>query len=202
MRTRPAALGALLAAGVILAGCGDDGKGDRVQTRTQAPPTPTTRTAPPADLADEQVIRRWADTLRRGDVAGAARVFALPVLVQLVPTGQAVKLTVRADVQTFNRLLPCGARVVRTERRRGYAVALFALVERPGATCDAPGGTARTAFRIEGGKITEWRRLADEPGDGGEPGPDGQLACACAPPWATSINSMQAANASSSRGGA
>ena len=54
----------------VPAGCGGgDDAGKQVR-----PVQHTERDAP-------AVIRRWADTLRRGDVRGAARFFAIPSLV-------------------------------------------------------------------------------------------------------------------------
>jgi limonene-1,2-epoxide hydrolase len=153
-------LAALGATAILAAGCGG-GHHDAPRTSATAPP-PSAPAGPPSAV---QVIRRWADTLRRGDVAGASRQFALPTTVQIDPAQPAVRLTRRAQVQTFNRLLPCGATLIRTERRGAYVEALFRLVNRPGATCDGPGATARTAFRVRAGAIVEWRRRLDEPGD-------------------------------------
>jgi hypothetical protein len=113
------------------------------------------------------VIRRWSDTLRGGDVIGAARYFAVPSLVQVQPGEPVYHLTRRAQAVAFQAVLPCGARLLRAERDGRYVNALFRLTMRPGATCDAPGQTARTDFVIRGGKIIEWRRAPDEPGDKG-----------------------------------
>jgi hypothetical protein len=117
---------------------------------------------PPA----EKVIRQWADTLRSGDVAGAADFFALPSIVQ--NGSDPVALRTRADARAFNEALPCGARLLRTSSSAGYTTATFRLTERPGpGTCGTGTGmTARTTFVIKGGKIREWRRVADEPDTG------------------------------------
>ena len=170
-----------LALSAAASGCGGN-------ANPNAPTTPHHRTAksssarpsqtakprrPAAPARDAQVIRRWSDTLRGGDEVGAARYFALPSIVQIEP-GQAVfHITRRAEAVAFQAVLPCGARLLRAERDGRYVNALFRLTMRPGARCDAPGATARTDFVIRRGKITEWRRAPDEPGDGGGGGDGG-----------------------------
>jgi hypothetical protein len=155
--------------GALLAGCGGGaGTTPTSAPRTATAPAPATAAAPrvpsgPPSAA--RVIRRWADTLRRGDEAGAAALFALPAIIQVDPAQPAVRVTRRREVLAFNHALPCGAIVLHTERRGAYVEALFRLVARPGVTCDGPGGTARTAFRIRDGRITEWRRRLDDADD-------------------------------------
>jgi hypothetical protein len=110
-----------------------------------------------------KVIRAWADTLRKGDVGGAAGFFALPsVVANGTPP---IVLHTRADARLFNRSLPCGARVLRTSSSGRFTTATFRLTERPGpGSCgDGTGLTARTTFVIGGGKIREWRRVATNP---------------------------------------
>jgi hypothetical protein len=120
--------------------------------------------------ADAAVVRRWADTLRRGDVAGAARLFALPVRV--ANGTPLVTLRSRRQVRGFNRALPCGARVLKTTPHHGYVIAEFRLIDRrgPGAVPDCPGRGAKaaTAFKVVSGHITEWRRVP-VPGEDGRP---------------------------------
>jgi hypothetical protein len=122
------------------------------------------KTSPPArpDRSDAGVIRAWADTLRRGEVARAAAYFTLPTLVQNGTPPLA--LYTRAQVKEFNRALPCGARLLRTYRSGRYTTAVFQLTERPGPGSCGPGTgqTALTKFLIRNGKIREWRRVADE----------------------------------------
>jgi hypothetical protein len=158
----------VVAAGGSLAGCGGASSAGRATapsaSATASTPSATPR-VPSGPPSAARVIRRWADTLRRGDEAGAAALFALPAIIQTDPAQPAVKVTRRAEVIAFDHALPCGAIVLRTERRGAYVEALFRLVQRPGATCDGPGGTARTAFKIRDGKITEWRRRLDDPDD-------------------------------------
>jgi hypothetical protein len=104
------------------------------------------------------VIRRWADSLRAGDVEAAARLFAVPVTVE--NGAPALRLTSSDEVVAFNRSLPCGARLLRTRRRGRYTVATFRLTERVGGDCGTGvGETAATAFRLRGGKIVAWLRV-------------------------------------------
>ncbi len=160
---------AALAVGVSALGVAACGGGGGTRTITVRTPREAAAPArPPAPTASTHVIRRWSDTLRRGDVAGAARYFAIPSIVQIEPGAPPARITGRRDAIAFNLVLPCGARLLRAERSGRYVNALFRLTERPGATCDAPGRTARTDFLIRGGKIAEWRRAPDEPGDAGE----------------------------------
>jgi len=139
----------------------------RAQT-TPAPP-PAGGRGRPAPPGDTRVIRTWVNTLRRGDIAGAARLFALPAIVQYAPGDQPLRLTSRRNARTFNRLLPCGAELLRTERRARYTVGIFRLVERRGARCDGPGAVVETAFVIRGGLIAQWRRLPDPDQSGPAP---------------------------------
>jgi hypothetical protein len=166
--SRTVATATLLTAGLALGGCGGGGSAARTATATSPPASarPAAPPPPPAAPSAERVIRRWATTLRHGDVTGAARYFALPAIVQLDPAQPALLLTRRAQVRAFNRALPCGATVIRTERRGAYAETLFRLVQRPGAVCDGPGNTARAAFRVRNGRIVEWRRRLDQADDG------------------------------------
>jgi hypothetical protein len=161
----------VLAAGALGAGgCsggGDDGK--PVRDRAAAPAAgsegsvPEPAATPEADAED--VIRAWADTLRRGDVAGAAEYFALP---STVSNGTPpLKLRTREEVEFFNRALPCGAVVIETEDApHGFVIATFRLTERPGrGRCgDGTGGTARTALLVRDGHITDWLRVPEEGG--------------------------------------
>lgn len=130
----------------------------------------------PADSAAVKVIRAWSDTLRASHVERAAAYFAVPTVVQFQQGGAVTRLRRRIDTVAFNATLPCGARLVSASRSGRYVNALFVLSDRPGSPCDAPGRTARTNFVVRGGKITEWRRAADRPGDEqhADPVPRGQ----------------------------
>jgi hypothetical protein len=151
---------------VVVAGCG----GDKLDLRTPGvkpkpahavpSPTPSPR---PVTREEEAVIRGWADALRHGHVAAAARYFALPVVV--ANDAAPMRLTTRKDVRFFNETLPCGAKLVSTERaEHDYVVATFRLTERPGgAGCgNGAGALARTAFLIRHHHITQWVRVPDE----------------------------------------
>jgi hypothetical protein len=152
---------------LALAACGGGGEGDDDRLDLTTPGAEEQRAQPPVpapevDEADVRVVRAWADTLRRGDVRGAARYFALP---SVVANGTApIKLETRAQVRFFNRTLPCGAKVIGTETApNGFFIATFRLTERPGrGSCGAgTGQTARAAFRVRHELITDWLRVQD-----------------------------------------
>src|SRR4051812_27260989 len=107
-----------------IAGCG----GDRTDLTTPgvqrhaAPVAPTATptvaakpSAVPAPAEQVRVIRRWADLLRHGRVTAASRMFTLPAVV--ANPGPRFQLGTRAELQFFNRTLPCGGRLVDTEQR-------------------------------------------------------------------------------------
>ncbi len=114
-----------------------------------------------ADADAVRVIKGWADELRAGDVPAASERFAIPSVVQ---NGTApLRLTNRSQVEAFNRSLPCGAKLTEAVSSGKYTIATFELTERPGpGDCDGGvGDTAKTAFVIDDGRITEWRRVVD-----------------------------------------
>jgi hypothetical protein len=118
--------------------------------------------ADPVTAEEEAVIRGWSSSLRHGDVARAARYFALPSVVAN-GTPQ-LRVQTRAQAEAFNRGLPCGAEVVSLERSvHHFVVAQFRLTERPGpGSCGSgAGGSAWTAFRIQRGHIVLWQRIPD-----------------------------------------
>jgi hypothetical protein len=137
-------------------------------------PGPTRIAARPAAVA---VIRAWSDALRRGDVRGAARYFSLPsVMINGTDaSGDAVVITIgtRAEADEANASLPCGAVLLSTDQRGRYINALFRLTGRPGvggSDCGTGvGSTARTNFVIVDGRILEWIRAPDDPGDNHTP---------------------------------
>ena len=150
---RIAALG--VATAMLAGGCGED-ESDLPPRVRPAPPIDAKAVPPPRESV--RVIRRWADALRRGDVRAAARLFALPSIVQLQPGGPELRITKRRHAVAFQRVLPCGATVVRADREGRYVTVLLRLTQRPGDRCDAPGTTVRTAFLVRDGLIAEWRR--------------------------------------------
>ena len=137
-------------------------------------PGPTGIAARPAAVS---VIKAWSDALRRGDVSGAARYFSLPsVMINGTDaSGDAVVITIGtvAQAEQANESLPCGARLLSTDQRGRYVNALFRLTGRPGpggSDCGTGAGqTARTNFVITGGRIIEWIRAPDDPGDNHTP---------------------------------
>lgn len=150
MRILPRLAVGCLAAALSASGCGSSDAKRAVSKQPAASPT--------------QIVRAWADTLRRGDTAGATRFFAVPSLVSNGAPPQS--LTSAAQIRLFNESLPCGARLVGTERApHGFLIATFVLTERPGpGTCaSGTGQTARTAFRVRRGHITDWLRVQDIP---------------------------------------
>jgi hypothetical protein len=185
---------AMMAMGFV-AGCGSSGAHSSTAVRhAQRAPARSTPLPPlPKNGAGEQVvpapsatgiaarpaavavIRAWSDALRRGDVRGAARFFAHPSLMinGTDASGDAVVITIgtTAEAEEANASLPCGAVLLSTDQRGRYVNALFRLTGRPGvggSTCDTGvGQTARTNFVIVGGRIVEWIRAPDDPGDNG-----------------------------------
>ena len=161
---------ALLTLGLVACGSSDD---ERFSLRTPGTDRPAAREAPSEaapnrersgapTTAETEVIRRWADALRGGHVAQAARFFAVPAVV--ANGGPFLSLQSRAAVEEFNRALPCGARLLETERGAdSFVIATFRLTERPGpGSCETgTGALARTAFLIRDGRIAQWLRVPD-----------------------------------------
>jgi hypothetical protein len=145
---------------------------------TQLPTPPPTGT--PANHDAVTVIRAWSSALRAGHVRIAASYFSLPSeLINGVDAGGVaglVKITTPAQAAAANEALPCGATFVSADQRGRYVNALFRLTGRSGpggdSTCGASAGqTARTNFLIVDGRIVEWIRAPDDPGDNGSPSP-------------------------------
>jgi hypothetical protein len=139
---------AALAAALALAACGGDGD-EGGEGAVEFPGG--------ADPEAARVIDEWSTALREGDVEAAADYFALPSIAQ---NGTPVlDLSEREDVVAFNEALPCGAELLEASEEDRYVIATFELTDRPGGDCgEGVGNTARTAFVIEDGKITEWLR--------------------------------------------
>jgi hypothetical protein len=168
-------------AALALAGCG--AKGDRLDLRTPGahpgvlpsatlPPPPTATPAPKATPTpvpkaaritreERQVIQAWADALRQGRVADAARYFSVPSLVE---NGVQAFATSRAAVRHFNAGLACGMKLLGVRRGKGHAVlATFRLTRRPGGDCGTGvGDLAAVAFLVRRQKIMEWARDDDQ----------------------------------------
>ena len=124
------------------------------------------------------MIRGWSAALARGDVAVASKYFATPSVIQVDPNNPAVSLRTAAEVRAANRAFPCGARLLSTRTVGGYVDALFVLGDRPGGGSGGCGSgtglTARVAFVITSGRIAQWRRIPDEPGDAAHRAPGTQ----------------------------
>ena len=153
-----AAIGVVAAIGV--AGCGSD------SNQQAAVPGG-------ADADAVRVIEQWANELRAGDVQAASERFAIPSIVQ--NGTPPLRLTDRNEVRQFNESLPCGAKLTEAVPAGRFTIATFELTERPG-----PGGcgsgvgeTAKTAFVIHDGRISEWRRVVDQ--DEGRPAETGPV---------------------------
>jgi hypothetical protein len=133
------------------------------------------------------VIKAWSSALARGDVHTAAGYFSVPSELLNGGNGTGIELTIHTLAQAVaaNETLPCGAKFISADQRGRYTNALFKLTGRPGpggSSCGGGGSTARTNFLIEQGKIVEWIRAPDDPGDnGGPPNPPGPSS----PPGAT-----------------
>jgi hypothetical protein len=193
-RVHRASFVVVLTLGLLAAGCGS--RTTIVRTVTHAANRTLTSPATPAPLVNPNqplptpgptgipaatgsigVIRAWSDALRRGDVRGAARYFALPsVMINGTDAaGSALLITIETPGQAAaaNASLPCGAQLISTDRRGRYVNALFRLTGRPGpGGSDCGGGvgqTARTNFVIVHGRIVEWIRAPDDPGDNATP---------------------------------
>jgi hypothetical protein len=189
----------VVAAGMAVAACGGGGKTDTAKHKVPNKPVQglsqpkdggsgfvpaPSPTGNPASQASIAVIRGWADALRRGDIHAAGGYFALPS--ELIPgpdsKGDAVVLTLRtrAQADAAQLALPCGARFVSADQRGKYVNALFRLTGRAGpggSDCGSGAGmTARTNFVIAHGRIVEWIRAPDDPGDNNSPQPQQQSA--------------------------
>jgi hypothetical protein len=154
-----------------LAACGGMTDEERFSLRTPGTDDPIVREIEGSEnvrrgkvTGDEiKVIRGWADALRAGHVAAAAKYFKVPAIVA-DGTNPLRSLRDRAAVLKFNAGLECGAKLVETQRGAdSFVIATFRLTERPGkGECGAGvRHLAATAFLIENRRIVQWRRAAD-----------------------------------------
>jgi hypothetical protein len=190
---RSARLGALVASVALVAGgCGSGGL--LMSTTAHA----GRQSVVVADPGAVSVIKAWSDALRRGDVRRAAHYFALPSeLVNGIGANGQPELFVirtRAEAEAANETFPCGARLISASRQGRYINALFRLTDRPGpggGGCGSGSGqTARTDFLISDGRIVEWIRAPDQPGDNGGSGSGGSTGPAPAPATPTTTGPL------------
>ena len=157
----------------VVAGCGNSNHAQKTTTPK------TTQTNPNADLrlpahvprspdgaADAtavRVINRWLKVLRRGQEAKAARFWATGAKFQ----NATPVLTIDTPIEklAIQRSLPCGARIKQAGGPAPFVVLVFVLTQRRGGDCGTGvGHTARGAIRVAHGRIAEWYRLPDAPG--------------------------------------
>jgi hypothetical protein len=177
MRRRQVVLPLVVAAlGLTVGACGQDepaGPDYRLITPPAyagAPPiaSATPGKEPVMTPADAKRLRRvlaaWADAVRRGEAAKAARYFSLPAIVYQASYG-AVELRSAAVAKAFNQALPCGARLVKTRADGRYIVGTFTLQDAEGRTCATPGEQVRVGFvfgdRRHPRRFTEWWQVPD-----------------------------------------
>jgi hypothetical protein len=149
---------------VVLAGCSSAGV---LLHRSSGAASPGV----PAALVG--VIRGWSDALRAGHVAVAAGYFRIPS-VFFAGNGAPILLRSVAQVEIANAALPCGAIYLSAHTQGRYVNALFRLTNRsgPGGEQGCGSGTGQTArvdLVIRDGRIVQWLRAPDEPGDNGSP---------------------------------
>ncbi len=176
---RSAALGVLIATAGLLCSCGGGWSASRhaATSSSRHPAASSGQGGGAAQPSAVAVIRGWSNALRHGDLAAAARYFATPSLLVngVDAAGQPLALEIRSrrEAELANASLPCGATLVSTSRRGRFVNALFRLSGRPGpggSNCaGGVGTTARTDFVIAHGRIVQWIRAPDDPGDNGSP---------------------------------
>ena len=186
-RAHPGILAVLATGSLLAAGCGSSGHSSSHSSTSSSATSsghgaaPRNSTETRVDPAAVGVIVAWSDALRRGDLHRAAGYFALPSkMINGVGSGADVQvITIRnlAEAEIANQTLPCGAKFVSAQRRGPYVNALFRLTGRPGpggSNCGTGLGlTARTDFLIRHGRIVDWIRAPDQPGDHATPAASG-----------------------------
>lgn len=166
----------LLAALAILAGCGGGAThlspsahrpaAKRAPTDTQIrhglllPDRVPVRATGPAPAAQVAVVRGWLDDLRAGNVAAAARRFAVPSRFQNFNDIVFIRSARQARAVTAS--LPCGAKLTSAGAANGYVVYDARLTDRPGGGCGSgTGAVVRGAVLVRHGRMVEWYRLPD-----------------------------------------
>jgi len=158
----------VVALAVVLGGCGSGSV--LLQRRSIRSSLSLSPGVPAGAVA---VITGWSDALRAGHVAVAARYFRVPS-VFFAGNSAPIELYSVAQVEIANAALPCGATFLSARRQGRYVNALFRLTNRAGpggeqGCASGTGQTARVDFLIRDGRIVQWLRAPDEPGDNGSP---------------------------------
>lgn len=153
---------------VVLIGCGSTGVSSH-----QSSAAASSSASPGVPAAVVNVIRGWSDALHAGHVAVAARYFRVPSLF-FAGDGAPIALRSFSQVEVANAALPCGAKYLSAHRQGPYVNALFRLTNRfgPGGQQGCGSGvgqTARVNFLIRDGRIVQWLRAPDAPGENGSP---------------------------------
>jgi hypothetical protein len=153
---------------VVLPGCGSTGVSSHRSSGAASPSG-----SPGVPVAVVSVIKEWSDALRAGHVAVAARYFRIPS-VFFAGDGPPIVLHSAAQARIVNAALPCGAKYLSAHRRGRYVNALFRLTDRSGpgggeGCGSGTGQTARVNFVIRDGRIVQWLRASDQPGENGSP---------------------------------
>ena len=149
---------------LVLSACGrrcEEAGEDPAGAEASATATPAP-TRDPASKADVEVIKGWTDALRHGHVKEASRYLGAPG--RRLQRHAADPAHERADVDFFNRSLPCGATFKEAVDTGAFVVATLVLTERPGPGRGAGrrvGNEAFTAFLIRRHKIVQWRRVVE-----------------------------------------
>lgn len=125
---------ALLAAALLLPGCGSSN------------PSP------------ESVVRAWSQALNTDDNERAADLFAPGA--QVVQPGQTLRLRTHAEAVAWNSALPCAGEIVSIKAAGQTATATFKLGDRRHSRCDGPGQRATAIVRVVKGKIVLWHQTA------------------------------------------
>jgi hypothetical protein len=156
--------------------CGGMSDSERFTLKTPGVDDTIVRTMPGSEKrrigkptkAELKVIRAWSEAQRRGRVAEAAALFAVPSHVA-DGTHLERRLGDREAILDFVRSLTCGGKFL--SARRGFpseVIATFRLTELPGGTCgEAVGQRFDTAFVVERGLIQNWKQAIDPAALGG-----------------------------------
>jgi predicted small lipoprotein YifL len=171
---------ALLLTLVPLAGCGGGGPARPTARAAPAAAAPTPAAPSDAEVRDAlhlpdrvplratgsapagqvRVVRGWLDELRRGQVARAARRFAIPSRFQNFDA--VARIRTPSDALAVTATLPCGAKMTSVGGAAGFVVYEARLTDRPGGACGSGvGGVVRGAVLVRHRRMVEWYRLPD-----------------------------------------